>query len=98
MIICIITLIPYACLIFAVGYNFKNLLKQINMDKTPYTLQEQYEAAGYVKGREEGVVSTLEVFKQYKAGLSMREIAKRLSLKYELVKNTINEAKKLGLI
>lgn len=73
---------------------FKVLLKQIDMKKTPYTLKEQYEA----RGREQGMVNTLEVFKQYKAGLSIQEIAKQMSLKYELVKNTIAEAQKLGLI
>ncbi len=89
---------------------FKAILNQFNMEKTPYTLKEQYEAAGYAKGiekgiekgkkesKEEGLMISLEVFKQYKEGLSIREIAKRMSLKYELVKNAISEAQKLGLI
>jgi flagellar biosynthesis/type III secretory pathway protein FliH len=30
------------------------------MKKTPYTLKEQYEAAGYVKGMEKGMEKGLE--------------------------------------
>ncbi len=90
--------------------NFKTLLNQINMKKTPYTLQEQYEAAGLEKGMEKGmekglekgmekgIFNTFEVIKQYKEGISLKEIAERLQLKYQLVKNAISEAKKMGLI
>jgi predicted transposase/invertase (TIGR01784 family) len=102
--------------------NFKELINQVDMKKTPYTLKEQYEAAGYVKGREEGIeqgieqgielgeekgvekgvekgiFNSFEVIKQYKAGISLKEIAKNLQLKYQLVKNAITEAKKMGLI
>ncbi len=74
--------------------NFKVLLNQIDMKKTPYTLKEQYEAAGV----EKGILNSFEVIKQYKEGISLKEISKRLKLKYQLVKNAIAEARKMGLI
>ncbi len=106
--------------------NFKELINQVDMKKTPYTLKEQYAAAGYVKGVEDGIgkgielgeqkgiekgielgegkgvekgiFNSFEVIKQYKEGISLKEIAKNLQLKYQLVKNAITEAKKMGLI
>jgi predicted transposase YdaD len=56
------------------------------------------EEKGVEKGVEKGILNSFEVIKQYKEGISLKEIAKNLQLKYQLVKNAITEAKKMGLI